>query len=337
MQSKKTLIIKAFSEMNISLLEVLLDENSTYQKTTKETFLEKMNVVFEQFKQSEDTALLPYVGSCGGETCKSYGCTGFSFIGNHSNSFIDLVFDETENDFKDIYCCCKIKTKDADIKKNRKFYFDVGLDEQAIFSPSPLQAKAFQNCKNAYNEILKPKVQALTKDFLIIWLERNSELYDYIEDDSNEFFIMVYNSIDNFRDLFYNIKSRMEYITHKIPAFNALEEYQKLDVSIESSLLKWLVVNEELYNGVKKSSFNIDSDGRLKINYPKLLFEQKFLEGNYTIMTQFKVTYQKHYWSMIIKYQVLDDEVPAEMSTDSEEYKKYYSLKYQLEKKRIQV
>jgi hypothetical protein len=96
-------------------------------------------------------------------------------------------------------------------------------------------------------------------------------------------------------------------------------------------------VNEELYNGVKKSSFNIESDGRLKINYPKLLAEQKFIEGNYKIMTHFETAYHKHYWSMITKFQVLDDEVPAEMSTDSEEYKKYYSLKHNLEKRGIQV
>jgi tetratricopeptide (TPR) repeat protein len=337
MPSKKPLIIKAFSEMNISLLEVLLNDQRTYQNATKETFLEKMNVVFEQFKQLEDTTLLPYVGKCNSDSCNNKGCTGFTFIGNHSNSFVDLVFDETENDFKDIYCCCNMKAKDAEVKKNNKFSFEMGLDEKATYLPSPSEAKAIQDCKNAYDEIVKSKTQVQTKEFLINWLGRNRKLYDYIEDDGNELVTFVYSSIDNFRNLFSNIESSIKYINHKIPAFNALEEYQKLDISIEPIILKWLVVNEELYNGVNKSSFKIDSDGRLKINYPELLFEQKFLEGNYTIMTQFKVTYQKHYWSMITKYQVLDDEVPAEMSTDSEEYKKYYSLKYQLVKRGIQV
>ena len=65
--------------------------------------------------------------------------------------------------------------------------------------------------------------------------------------------------------------------------------------------------------------------------------EQKYIEGNYKVMVQFETVYEEHYWSMITKYQVLDDEVPEEMSTDSVEYKKYYSLKYQLEKRGIQV
>jgi tetratricopeptide (TPR) repeat protein len=336
MPSKKPLIIKAFSEMNISLLEVLLNDNRTYQDATKETFLEKMNVVFEQFKQSEDTKLLPYVGKCNSDCCTNKGCTGFTFIGNHSNSFVDLVFDETDNDFKDIYCCCNMKTDDADVKKDNKFSFEMGLDEKPTYFTSPSKEKAFQDCNNAYNEVTKSKVQVITKEFLINWLERNRKLYDYIEG-SNELVWFVYNSIDKFRGLFSKVESRIKYIEFEIPAFNALEEYQKLDVSIEPITLKWLVVNEELYNAVRDLSSSIDSDGKLKIYFPKLLAEQKYIEGNYKVMTQFETAYEEHYWSMITKYQVLDDEVPEEMTSDSEEYKKYYSLKYQLNKRGIQV
>jgi len=337
MSSKKPLIVKAFSEMNISLLEVLLNDNRTYQNATKETFLEKMNVVFEQFKQSEDTALLPYVGICNSNSCNNKECTGFTFIGNHSHSFIDLVFDETENDFKDIYCCCNMKTKDADVKKDNKFSFEMGLDEKATYFTSQSKAKVFQDCKRAYDEIVKSNVQILTKEFLINWLERNRKLYDFIKDDGNELVPFVYSSIDRFRGLFYNVDNRIDYIEYERPAFIALEEYKKLDASIEPNMLKWLVVNEELYNAVRDLISSIDSDGRLKINYPKLLAEVKFIEGNYKIMTQFDTAYKEHYWSMINKYQVLDDEVPEEMSTDSEEYKKYYSLKYQLDKRGLKI
>lgn len=337
MPSKKTLIIQAFSEMNISLLEVLLNDNRTYQNATKETFLEKMNVVFEQFKQSEDTALLPYDGKCNSDSCKNMGCTGFTFIGNNSNSFIDLVFDETENDFKDIYCCCNMKTRDPDVKKNKGFSFEMGLDEKATYFTTPSKAKAIQDCKTAYNEIVKSKAQVLTKEFLENWLKRNRNLYDSTEDESNEFFVFVYNSIDSFRSLFYNVERRIKYIDFVIPAFNAIEEYKKIDASIESILLKWLVVNEELYNAVKELTSSIDSEGKLKINHSKLLIEQKFIEGNYKIMTQFETAYQEHYWSMITKYQVLDEEVPEKMTSDSEEFKKYFSLKYQLEKRGIPV
>lgn len=337
MPSKKPLIIQAFSEMNISLLDVLLDDTNTYQKATKETFLEKMNVVFEQFKQSKDTALLPYVGKCNSDSCKNKGCAGFSFVGNHSNSFVDLVFNETENDIKDIYCCCNMKTPHADVKKNDKFYFDVGLDEQATYSPSPAKAKVFQKCKNAFTEIIMSKARVLKQDFLLNWLERNRRLYEYIEDEGNELFRFVYSSIDRFRSLFSHIERKVKFIEFEIPAFEAIEEYQKLDVSIESIILKWLVANEELYNNVSDLTSSIDSDGNLKINYPKLLVEQKFIEGDFKIITQFKTTFEEHYWSMIHKYQVLDDEVPETMSTDSEEYKKYVSLKHNLEKRGIQV
>ena len=328
MLSKKLLIIQAFSEMNISLLEVLLDDNSTYQKASKETFLEKMNVVFEQFKQSEDTSLLSYQGICNNKSCNNKGCSGFSFIGSNSNSHIDLVFDETKDDFKDIYNCSSFKTKNKSIAKKDSLNFDIGLDEQARYSPSPSKARTFQKCRDAYKEIVNAKTQVFKKDFLLSWLERNRELLNYIEDESNEFFIFVYNSIDSFRSLFYNIERRINYIEFEIPAHKAIEEYHRIDVTIESIILKWLVVNEELYHNVKDLTSSIDSDGRLKIFNPKLLVEQKFMYGNYKPMTLFETAYEEHYWSMLDKYQMHDDEIPDQISYCSDEYKKYNSLKY---------
>lgn len=337
MLAKKPLIIKAFSEMNISLLEVLLDDNNTYQKASKEMFLEKMNVVFEQFKQSGDTSLLPYTGICNSKSCRNKGCSGFSFIGNYSNSYVDLVFDEDKNDYEDIYNCSSFKTKKRSKPKKDRLNFDIGLDEQVRYSPSPSKAKAFQDCKTACNEFLESQNQILTKEFLLYWLERNRKLLEYLEDESNEFFIFVYSSIDNFRSLFYNIERRIKYIEFHLLASKAMEEYQKLDVSIESTLLKWLVMNEELYNNVTDLASSIDNDGRLKIYHPKLLVEQKFMEGNYKIMTLFETAYEEHYWSMLGKYQMLDNEVCEVMDTSSEDYKKYNSLKYLIGKRGVKV
>ena len=82
-----------------------------------------------------------------------------------------------------------------------------------------------------------------------------------------------------------------------------------MDVSDEKILLKWLVENEELYDNVAKLTSSIDNDGRLKLNHPKLQIEQRFMDGNYKIMTLFETAYEEHYWSMLGKYQMLDNEV----------------------------
>lgn len=157
----------------------------------------------------------------------------------------------------------------------------------------------------------------------------------FIEDESNEFLLFVYSSIDNFRNLFYSIERRIKYIDFEIPAVNALEEYKKLDVSTESIILKWLVENEQLYNNVANITSNIDDDGKLKLNNAKLLVEQKFINGNYKIMTLFEVAFEEHYWSMLFKYQLLDSEVCEVIDTSSEEYKKYNSLKYLLGRREL--
>jgi hypothetical protein len=62
---------------------------------------------------------LPYKGRCAGAGCNSKGCTGFSFVGNFSNSYVDLIFEETEKDFKDIYTCVDFKCEDESVSKEQ--------------------------------------------------------------------------------------------------------------------------------------------------------------------------------------------------------------------------
>jgi hypothetical protein len=330
MLSKKELIIKGFSAMNISLLEVLLENDKTYQNATKETFLEKLNEAFESFRLSKDTALLPYVGKCIG--CSNKGCTGFSFVGNHSKKSINLIFDETTDNYKDIYNCSIFKIEDESIATKHSINLDFKLDEKANFSPLPSKALVFQNCKKAYNEIVKSNAKIITKQYLLNWLERNRKLYQLINEDSNEYPLSVYRSIDNFKNLCQNIEGKTRYTEFAMETVKAINEYQKLDVTIEVALLKWLILHEELYNEVEVFSTSIISDGKIILNYPIILSEQKFMDGNYTSMSQFETIFEPHYRLMLNKYQI-----PAEMYTSSKDYEKFNSLKYQLEKRGIQL
>ena len=47
--TKKENIIKAITEMNINLLDVLLDDDKPYMGVTKLKFLDKLNEKFETF------------------------------------------------------------------------------------------------------------------------------------------------------------------------------------------------------------------------------------------------------------------------------------------------
>ncbi len=95
MNSKKETILKSFSNMDIAMLEIILDDSRTYQDATKETFLQKLHEVFIKFKSNNDESLIPYSGKCVSGECNK-GCKGYSFVGNNSSNHTDFIFEETE-------------------------------------------------------------------------------------------------------------------------------------------------------------------------------------------------------------------------------------------------
>lgn len=123
MTSKKELIIKAFSEMNISLLELTLNDDGKYHNSlTKESFIDKISDVFDRFKKAKDTKLIPYPGRCMGGNCYAKGkCTGFSFVGNFSNNGINLNFEEGEDNYLNVQRCHDFKIDNKSVKPISNF------------------------------------------------------------------------------------------------------------------------------------------------------------------------------------------------------------------------
>ena len=124
MVSKKDFIIKAFSEMNVSLLEVTLDEDIKYPlNLTKDEFIVKISGVFDEFKKAQDIILTPFTGKCTADNCSNNDgqCVGFSFVGKHSKNGIDLVFRETDNNFISIQKCYSFKIDKKGVKSYSLF------------------------------------------------------------------------------------------------------------------------------------------------------------------------------------------------------------------------
>ena len=101
-KNKKQLIIESFQNMNLNMLEVLLDDNRTYQGASKEVFLKKISDAFHEFKSDGDTFLEAFNGVCTSNLCPNKGCKGYSFIGNMTNNHIDLIFEEEDEEIIEI-------------------------------------------------------------------------------------------------------------------------------------------------------------------------------------------------------------------------------------------
>jgi hypothetical protein len=123
MTSKKRLIIKAFSEMNVSKLEELLDDDKRYHLgLNKKLFIDKMSDVFEKFKKENDTVLKVHKGKCNGGNCFLKGkCTGFTFVGNVSKNGINLNFEDGKYTYNCIQRCYNFEIMNKRIKPISNF------------------------------------------------------------------------------------------------------------------------------------------------------------------------------------------------------------------------
>lgn len=338
MVDKKTLIIRSLSEMNISMLEILLDDAKTYQGAAKVVFLEKLDEAFEQFKKSKNTQLLPFSGICKSKECENKGCKGMSFLGNRSNTSIDLIFDELENDFKDIYQCSNFKIHDKSVNSNKKFKVDIKEDEKLYFNPNPERQYIFQECATALDEIIKSNTDILTKDKLLKWIDDYYWLREELK--NNTYFLpFIYRSIDNFRDLYNDLNNVAKHIQFENQSFDALVNFQKVDFSNETKLLNWLVNYENLRSDLSTIHHPFDDNGVIKMNYLRIHKQPKIrIDLNeFNNIIQFKSDFDKHYWSMHSKYKIYTDDESRKLNPKSDDYKNRFSLKYQLQKRGIQM
>jgi hypothetical protein len=332
MTNKKPQIIQAISEMDILRLEELLDDNKTYQDATKQVFIEKVNEVFEKFKEKQDTQLISFSGSCNRESCtNNKGCKGLAFVGNTSNNAMNLIFNESENDFEDIFKCSEFKTNDGSINPIANYNIDIRNDEKANFYPTLEKLEIIEKCKVAYNQIINSSNNVLTNDKLICWLQDNYVL------SCNNLFSILYRSVSDFTDLYNDLKDVESHIPFEISAFDAMTEFEKIDSSNDYELLNWLLQYENLHTELSIIDDSFESDGTIKntghYKRPKLKIDMNEFKN----IIQFKPNFNDCYLKMYHKYKIFSNEELELLDENSEDFQNRFSLKYQIKKRGIQI
>ena len=127
-------LINAISEMDCKAIELILEDNVSYQDTTKSIFLQKLKEVFTDF-QKEDNKLIPYEGKCISDKCTNKNKKGIAFVGNKSGRYINFIIEQNEDrTVKDIYTCSVFCTNENVINENkRKLDITVYNDEKVTF------------------------------------------------------------------------------------------------------------------------------------------------------------------------------------------------------------
>ena len=320
--TKKEAIIQYFSSMDLEMLELLLDENRTYQDATKEIFLEKLGSTFEEFKSNGDTNLSPVKGKCEAHSC-NYNCSGFAFLGNNSNKRLPLIFEENETDYLDIYFCSTFKTsEDYDVVND--IFLDISKDEKATFKPSVNYLLRASECKNALLDLEKYKGQVIGKEVYTEWYNKHTELFKSLPG-----IFSNYNAFSKFNLLWFDLEDIIKTLLYDSKARKALQDYESLSHDNENELLNWLLKYEEMGQHIALFLLNENQFPYLNVPIPLYHLEGVYIDQkDFLNYVDFSTKYDKGYELMLQKYNTFENGVcPPNVSHED-----FYSLRYHLNK-----
>jgi len=116
-------VIYFIQQMDTEMLSDILDCNYSYENMSKDKFLRLLDVAFNKLKDEGNTHLLSKEGRCNGKNC-NYLCNGYSFVGNFTDSHIDLLIEQEEGKVKDIHECAIFKCNDGLYQKGTLITLD---------------------------------------------------------------------------------------------------------------------------------------------------------------------------------------------------------------------
>ena len=112
-------VIYFFQRLDVNMISDILEDNRTYQDFEKPLFVHKLGNAFDEFIKAGDTFLQCHTGFCNSKLC-NYKCNGFSFTGNFSGNYLDMIIEIKDGIVQDMYECSEFKMQVKGIKKNER-------------------------------------------------------------------------------------------------------------------------------------------------------------------------------------------------------------------------
>lgn len=334
--TKKEFIINCIQHLDLESLNLLIDENQVLQGTSKSTFFNKLNTVFQNFKDNGDIELTPYKGFC-----NAYGCTreqgnGYSFEGNTSKKHFAIKLIASEDNKVYIENCHDFKLDDTSIEVNEIIKFYVYEDEKINFIADPKYSATHTICSGALIQLQKQYTNTIIdKTIYTAWLNKFKLTYLSL----NTYAYTYSYAFERFNNLYSDLVELANYLENDRSAKNAIHEFEEIDINNEKGLLKWLVKYEKTADNLVLF-LEIHGD----INPYKLeessYFEIEFLKIDVTDfknIIRFKILFDEYYWEMLDKHKTCDNNEESSNLGDLEITENSTSLSYHLNKRGFQL
>jgi hypothetical protein len=116
-------VLHFICRLDIDMVNELLDAERTYADLPKARFIEKLGVAFNKFIYAGDESLSLEAGFCSSSDCDNCGSLGYTFVGNISGYFLDLVVVEGKGKIIDIFDCTFLEVEGS--SRDRGFRIEI--------------------------------------------------------------------------------------------------------------------------------------------------------------------------------------------------------------------
>jgi hypothetical protein len=124
LQTQADAVLYYIERLDNDMLKLILDTDYVNKEFDKKAFINNIANAFVKFSETGNTFLNRYEGKCTSGVCTNSNCTGFSFVGNKTHDFMDLIV-KTENDkVIEIFECNQFENENNDLLKNHKVTID---------------------------------------------------------------------------------------------------------------------------------------------------------------------------------------------------------------------
>lgn len=123
LQTQEDAVLYFLQRLDSLMVSSVLDDGRTYQDFAKPLFIKKLDTAMDAFIAAGDTYLNRYQGTCNSRIC-NFNCAGYSFVGNKSGTYFDLIIDVKEGVVHDIYECSDFNCDSTSVVKKRRIELD---------------------------------------------------------------------------------------------------------------------------------------------------------------------------------------------------------------------
>lgn len=116
-------ILYFLQRLDIDMDSSILEDNRTYQNFAKPLFIKKLEDAFDKFIEKGNSYLNKYEGFCNAESC-NFKCKGFSFVGNKSSHYFNLIIEIKDGVVLDIYECTIFENYNQNIESRYRIAID---------------------------------------------------------------------------------------------------------------------------------------------------------------------------------------------------------------------